>query len=235
MDGIFQRTQQLLGREAMQKLKNSKVAVFGLGGVGGYTVETLARSGVGSLTLVDGDKVVLSNLNRQIFATLDTVGMPKTQAAAERIAKINPDCALDLHQIFYCAENADEIDFSSFDCVVDAVDTVAAKILIIKRAKNSGVPVISCMGAGNKLDITALKVADIYKTQVCPLARVMRRELKKEGVDSLKVVYSEEAPATLKEEGELKASGRPAPASCALVPPAAGLIIAGEVIKELIK
>ncbi len=235
MKEIFARTELIFGQAAMQKLGNSRVAVFGLGGVGGYTVEALARSGVGSLVLIDGDSVALTNINRQIIATLDSVGQPKTSVAAERISKINPDCKVETYNLFYCAGNADEIDFGKFDYIVDAVDTVAAKILIIKRAKECGVPVISCMGAGNKTDITALKVADIKNTKVCPLARVMRRELKKEGIDSLKVVYSEEIPAPSVTGGEVKESGRPVPGSCALVPPAAGLILAGEVIKDLIK
>lgn len=233
MDERFIRTQTLIGKEAMQKLKNSRVAVFGIGGVGGYCVEALARSGVGSIDLIDNDVVALSNLNRQIIATCDTLGQYKVDAAAERISKINPDCIVTAHKLFFTHETAAEINFSVFDYVVDAIDTVAGKLPIIEAAKKFGVPVISCMGAGNKLDPTAFTVADISQTSVCPLARVMRRELKKRGIENVKVVYSKEEPKTAESNLHLHDSGKPAPASCAFVPSVAGLIAAAEVIKDL--
>ena len=211
----------LLGAEALKKLAAARVAVFGIGGVGGYTAEALARSGVGAIDLIDPDRVAESNLNRQIYALHSTLGRYKTEVARERINDINPVCKVTEHRIFYLPETP--FDFSLYDYIVDAVDTVSAKIAIAVNA--AGVPVISCMGAGNKLDPTAFKVADVYSTSVCPLARVMRRELKKRGVKALKVVYSEEEPIK---------SGA-VPASCAFVPSVAGLIIASEVIKDLIK
>ncbi len=213
----------LFGGEALKKLNLSRVAVFGIGGVGGYVVEALARSGVGALDLIDGDKVAESNINRQIYALQSTVGQYKCDVAAKRVADINPDCKVTTHKLFYLPET--DFDFSVYDYIVDAIDTVTGKLAIIENAKIANVPVISCMGAGNKKDPTAFEVADIYSTSVCPLARVMRRELKKRGIEKLKVVYSKEEP--------VKSDG--VPASCAFVPSVAGLIIAGEVIKQLIK
>lgn len=232
----FSRTERLFGKNAMQKLALSRVAVFGAGGVGGYVLEALARSGVGAIDIIDSDEVSVTNINRQILATRSAVGRAKVFVAAERIADINPDCKVTAHKLFYLPETADMIDFNSFDYIVDAIDTVAGKIAIIERAERLGVPIISCMGTGNKTDPSALKVSDIYKTSVCPLARVMRRELKKRGVKALKVVYSEEEPVTPDIcADELKDNGRQPPASCAFVPSVAGLMIAGEVIKDLIK
>ena len=196
MSDIFSRTELLFGEEAMDILAKSRVAVFGVGGVGGFTVEALARSGVGALDLIDDDKVCVTNINRQIIALNSTVGMYKVDAAAERIHDINPDCKVTCHKMFYMPETADKLDFSQYDYVVDAIDTVTGKIEIIMQAKEAGVPVISSMGAGNKLDPTAFEVADIYKTSVCPLARVMRYQLKRRGVKKLKVVYSKEQPIT---------------------------------------
>lgn len=190
----FSRTELLLGKEAMDKLANSKVAVFGVGGVGGYVCEALARSGVGSFDLIDDDKVCLTNLNRQIIATRKSVGKYKTDVMKERILDINPDAKVEMHKCFFLPENADEFPFDSYDYVVDAVDTVTAKIELVLQSQKKGVPIISSMGAGNKLDGSMFQVADIYKTKVCPLAKVMRRELKKRGVKKLKVVYSEEQP-----------------------------------------
>ncbi len=232
----FSRTERLFGKNAMQKLAASRVAVFGAGGVGGYVLEALARSGVGAIDIIDSDEICVTNINRQILATRSSVGRAKVDVAAERIADINPDCKVTTHKLFYLPENADMINFNSFDYIVDAIDTVTGKIAIIERAKRLGVPVISCMGTGNKTDPSALKVSDIYKTSVCPLARVMRRELKKRGVEALKVVYSEEEPVAPDIcADELKDNGRQPPASCAFVPSVAGLMIAGEVIKDLIK
>ncbi len=232
----FSRTERLFGKNAMQKLAASRVAVFGAGGVGGYVLEALARSGVGAIDIIDSDEVSVTNINRQILATRSSVGRAKVDVAAERIADINPDCKVTTHKLFYLPENADMINFNSFDYIVDAIDTVTGKIAIIERAKRLGVPIISCMGTGNKTDPSALKVSDIYKTSVCPLARVMRRELKKRGVEALKVVYSEEEPVAPDIcADELKDNGRQPPASCAFVPSVAGLMIAGEVIKDLIK
>ena len=229
---IFSRTEALIGKEGLEKLKNARVAVFGIGGVGGYVVEALARSGVGELTLVDSDRVSESNINRQIIALHSTVGEYKTEVMAKRIKDINPDIRVVVKNVFYLPETAEEFDFSCYDYVVDAVDTVTAKLSIIERAKEANSPVISSMGTGNKLDASAFKVADIYKTNVCPLAKVMRRELKKRGIDKLKVVYSEEEAKSKGIEGEK--NGKPAPASISFVPPVAGLILAGEVIKDLI-
>ena len=235
MSGQFIRTEMLIGEEGLKKLLSSHVCEFGVGGVGGYVVEALARSGVGKLDLVDADTVCESNINRQIIATHKTLGMYKVDAEKERILEINPGCEVNVYRMFYLPENAADIDLSVYDYVIDAVDTVTAKIEIIKRAKEAGTPVISSMGAANKLDPTAFEVADIYKTQVCPLAKVMRRELKKRGIESLKVVYSrEEAIKPLKLEEE-QTGRRVTPASIAFVPSVAGLIVAGEVIKDLVK
>lgn len=227
----FSRTQLLIGADGLQKLHNAKVAVFGVGGVGGYVVEALARSGVGGLTLIDPDRVSESNINRQIIALSSTVGQYKTHAAKARVMDIYPDCKVETLEIFY-APDVTDFDFSSFDYVVDAVDTVSAKLAIIERAKSANIPVISSMGAGNKLDPTLFEVSDIAKTSVCPLARVMRRELKKRGIDHVKVVYSKEEPRPAKAVDE--ESGKAIPASIAFVPSVVGLIIAAEVIKDLI-
>ena len=240
MENQFIRTQMLVGEQGIEKLKNSTVAVFGVGGVGGYTVEALARSGVGTIEIIDNDTVSLSNINRQIIATHDTVGMQKTDAAEMRIKSINPDCTVIKHNCFFLPENADSFDFSRYDYVVDAIDTVSAKIELVMRAVSVGTPIISSMGAGNKLDPTQFEIADISKTSVCPLARVMRRELKKRGVNHLKVVYSKEQAITPFEADEIKdekdfARRRALPGSVAFVPSVAGLIIAGEVIKDLTK
>ena len=244
----FSRTELLLGKEAMNKLENSRVAVFGIGGVGGYVCEALVRSGVGTFDLIDDDKVCLTNLNRQIIATRKTVGQYKTEVMRDRILDINPKADVRIHNCFYLPENAVDFDFSEYDYVVDAVDTVTAKIELIMRAKEAGTPVISSMGAGNKLDASAFRVADIYKTKVCPLAKVMRRELKKRGVKKLKVVYSEEQPIRPVEDMAISCRShcicppgakhkcterRDIPGSVAFVPSVVGLIIAGEVVKDL--
>ena len=192
----FSRTELLIGKEGMEKLKNSRVAVFGIGGVGGYTVEALVRSGVGTLDLIDDDKVCLTNINRQIYATRKTVGKYKVDVARERILEINPDAVVNIHKTFYVPETADSFDFSQYDYVVDAIDTVTGKLMLVEQAKASGTPIISSMGAGNKMEPTGFIVTDIYKTAVCPLAKVMRRELKKRGIKKLKVVYSQEKPMT---------------------------------------
>ena len=226
----FSRSAALLGESAIATLSKKRVAVFGLGGVGGFVVEALARSGVGALDLIDNDTVSISNINRQIFALQSTLGKPKTQVAKARALDINPNLEITLHDIFVLPETASAWDFSGYDYVVDAIDTVAGKLAIIQRATETGVPVISAMGAGNKLDPTAFEVADISKTSVCPLARVMRRELKKRGVEHLKVVYSKEESLTGAEE-----NGKRIPASVAFVPSVMGLILAGEVIKDLLK
>ena len=247
---VFSRTELLLGQAGMERLKKARVAVFGLGGVGGYAAEALARSGVGALDLVDNDIVSETNINRQIIATRKTVGKYKVDVMTERILEINPDAKVEARKCFYLPENAHEFDFSEYDYVVDAVDTVTAKLEIIMRAKECNVPVISCMGAGNKLDPTQFEVADIYKTTVCPLARVMRRELKKRGVKKLKVVYSKEQPTRPIEDMSISCRShcvcppgtvhkcterRDIPGSIAFVPSVAGLILAGEVIKDLTK
>ena len=275
MEDRFSRSRMLLGEAAMNKLAASRVAVFGVGGVGGYVVEALARSGVGEIDLIDNDEVALSNLNRQIIATMDTIGRDKVDVMAERILSINPDAVVHRHKCFYLPETAGQFDFSAYDYVVDAIDTVTGKIQLILQAKEAGVPVISAMGAGNKLDPSAFEVADIYETSIDPLARVMRRELKKRGVKSLKVVYSREKPlqpaapcASMQDSeekagdlsdqkktagadekqtaavgekktaaaGEREAESRPrrsTPGSLPFVPSVAGLIIAGEVIRDL--
>lgn len=233
MNEQFSRTALLLGDESITKLNNAKVAVFGVGGVGGYAVEALARAGVGAFELIDSDTVSVSNINRQIIALHSTVGRFKTEVAAERIADINPHCRVTERRMFYLPENASEFDFGSYDYVIDAVDTVAAKVDIILRAKSAGVPIISAMGAGNKLDPCGFKVADISKTSVCPLARVMRSLLKKQGITSLKTVYSEEIPQ--KSDLREPEKGKSIPGSVSFVPSTVGLIIASEVIKDLIK
>lgn len=242
----FSRTQLVFGKEAMDRLKGSRVAVFGVGGVGGYTVEALARSGVGAIDIIDNDKVCLTNINRQIIATGKTVGKYKVDVAKERIEEINPDCKVTAFRTFYMPETADQFDFTEYDYVVDAIDTVTGKIALIENAKKAGTPIISSMGAGNKVDPTAFEVADIYKTSVCPLARVMRYELKRRGIKKLKVVYSKEKPISPiadedpnGENGCLSmadkvAGKRQVPGSTAFVPSVAGLIIAGEVIKDII-
>ena len=229
----FSRTQLLLGAENMERLSRARVAVFGIGGVGGYVVEALARSGVGSFVLVDDDKVCLSNINRQIIATRKTVGQYKVEVMRDRILDINPQAQVETRRCFYLPENADTFDFSQYSYVVDAVDTVTAKLEIILRAQAAGVPVISSMGAGNKLDPTRFQVADIYKTQMCPLAKVMRHELKKRGVKKLKVVYSDEKPLQPQEPVEQSGKRRSVPGSTAFVPSVAGLILASEVVKDL--
>ncbi len=226
MEGQFSRTELLIGEEGLARLQRSRVAVFGIGGVGGYAAEALARSGVGTLDLIDNDTVSLSNINRQIIATHRTLGRHKVEAMEQRILDINPGAAVHTHKCFYLPETAGEFDFTEYSYVVDAVDTVTAKLDIILRAQEAGTPVISCMGAGNKLDPTKFQVADIYRTSVCPLAKVMRRELKRRGVEGLKVVYSTE---------EAHKTGAGVPGSISFVPPVAGLILAGEVIKDLIK
>ncbi len=244
MENQFARTELLFGKKAMEKLAGSRVAVFGIGGVGGYTVEALVRSGIGEIDLIDSDTVGLTNLNRQIIALRSTVGKYKVDVMQERITDINPDTKVHVHKCFYLPETKDQFDFSKYDYVVDAVDTVTAKIQLVMEAKEAGVPIISSMGAGNKLDPAAFQVEDIYKTSVCPLAKVMRRELKKRGVKKLKVVYSRELPV-MPDQGLLSSYSEEAsptapkkrsiPGSVAFVPSVAGLIIAGEVIKDLTK
>lgn len=229
-----ERTAMLLGKEAVLKLAGKKVAIFGLGGVGGHCAEALARSGVGSLLLVDNDTVSMSNLNRQLFATVDDIGSPKTEAAKKRILSVAPECSVSVSSTFVLPENIGTFDFSGFDYVVDAVDTVSAKLAIIKACDQSSTPVISAMGAGNKLDPTKFEVCDIYKTSVCPLAAVIRRECRKAGVKKLKVVYSREPAVTPEFEDSDNSGRRNSPASCAFVPSVSGLIIAGEVIRDLV-
>ncbi len=231
MNEIFSRTESLIGSENLEKLKNSRVAIFGVGGVGGYVLEGLVRSGVGSIDLFDNDIISLSNINRQIIATNDTIGQLKTEAAKKRALSINNDVKINTYNVFYTPENADSFDFSKYDYIIDAIDTVTSKIEIIIRAVAQNVPVISSMGTGNKLNPAMLEVSDIYKTSVCPLAKVMRSELKKRGIKKLKVVYSKEEPVKLCLGSE---KGRHIPASCPYVPAAAGMIIAGEVVKDLI-
>lgn len=244
----FSRTELLFGREAMEKLIKCRVAVFGIGGVGGYTAEALVRSGVGSIDLIDDDKVCLTNINRQIFATHKTVGQYKVDVAEERLLEINPDVKIVKHKTFYTSETADGFDFSQYDYVVDAIDTVTGKLLLAENAQKSGVPIISSMGAGNKIDPTAFEVTDIYKTSVCPLAKVMRRELKSRGIKKLKVVYSKEPAMKPIDDMEISCrqhcicpegtkrnctKRRQVPGSNAFVPSVVGLIIAGEVLKDL--
>lgn len=244
----FSRTQLLLGDDAMEKLGNSRVAIFGIGGVGGYVCEALVRSGVGHFDLIDDDKVCLTNINRQIIATRKTVGKYKAEVMKERMLDINPDVEVTVHKCFFLPENADEFLFEEYDYVVDAVDTVTAKLELVMKCKEKEVPIISSMGAGNKLDASAFRVADIYKTKMCPLAKVMRRELKKRGVKNLKVVYSEEKPIRPLDDMSISCRSncicppgakhkcterRDIPGSVAFVPSVAGLIIAGEVVKDL--
>ena len=246
----FSRTQLLFGEAGLEKLYRARVAVFGIGGVGGYTVEALARSGVGALDLIDDDRVCLTNLNRQIIATRSTVGKYKVDVAEQRVLNINPDAAVHTYKIFYGPETADQFDFTQFDYVVDAIDTVTGKLALVEQAEKSGTPIISCMGAGNKLDPTAFEVADINQTSVCPLARVMRKELRKRGIKKLKVVYSREEAMTPMDDMSISCrtncicppgvarkctQRRQVPGSNAFVPAAAGLILAGEVVKDLVK
>ena len=245
----FSRTQLIFGEEGMEKLYRARVAVFGIGGVGGYAVEALARSGVGALDLIDDDRVCLTNLNRQIIATRSTVGQYKVDAAQQRILDINPDAVVRTYKTFYTPETADQFDFTQFDYIVDAIDTVTGKLALAEQAERAGTPIISCMGAGNKLDPTAFEVTDIYKTSVCPLARVMRKELRKRGIRKLKVVYSREEAMTPIDDMSISCrthcicppdtarkctQRRQVPGSNAFVPAAAGLILAGEVIKDLV-
>ena len=244
----YSRTKLLLGHEAMDRLRAARVAVFGIGGVGGYTVEALARSGVGAIDLIDDDRICLTNLNRQILATRDTVGRYKTDVAQERIASIDPSIVVTVHRTFYGPETADQFDFSRYDYVVDAIDTVTGKLALVEAAQRAGVPIISCMGAGNKLDASAFQVSDLSETSICPLARVMRRELKKRGIRHLKVVWSPEKAITPIEDMSISCRAhcicppgtarkctqrRQVPGSNAFVPAAAGLILAGEVIRDL--
>ncbi|MDE7029243.1 MAG: tRNA threonylcarbamoyladenosine dehydratase [Lachnospiraceae bacterium] len=246
----FSRTELLLGPDGMERLKNARVAVFGIGGVGGYVVEALARSGVGTLDLIDKDEVCLTNLNRQIIATHSTIGAHKVDVAKKRVLDINPDAVVNTHKTFFLPETASDFNFYAYDYVVDAIDTVAGKIQLVMEADRAHTPIISCMGAGNKMDPTAFRVADIYQTSVCPLAKVMRRELRRRGIERLKVVYSEEMPAEPAVKAELSDTAVEAhgdlakesdtcvrkkriPGSNAFVPPVAGLILAGEVIRDL--
>ncbi len=232
MDESFCRTRMLLGEAAMARLSEARVAVFGIGGVGGYAAEALARSGIGSLDLVDKDQVSISNINRQIIATAQTVGQYKVQVMQERILSINPQAKVRAYPCFFLPETSGQFNFRDYDYIIDAVDTVTAKIHLAQKAQEAGTPIISSMGAGNKLDPTQFKVADIFQTSVCPLARVMRRELKKQGIERLKVVYSQEKSIEPLEEAK-EASGRSIPGSVSFVPSVAGLILAGEVIKAL--
>ena len=238
MSEQFSRTALLIGEEGLQKLSKKRVIVFGVGGVGGYAVEALARSGVGSIDIVDNDKVSLSNINRQIIATHKTVGRYKVDVAKERILDINPDIKVNAYKTFYCPENESEFDFKSYDYIIDAIDTVAGKLALIENAKKHNVPIICSMGAGNKLNPAKFEVADISQTSVCPLARVIRTELKKRNIKDVKVVYSKEKPLTpakIIPANDCPESKKVAPGSIAFVPSVAGLIIAGEVIKDLIK
>ena len=240
MPDQYSRTRLLLGEEGIEKLRAARVILFGLGGVGGYTAEALARSGVGHLDLVDDDAVSLTNLNRQLLATHSTIGMDKVDAAAARIRDIDPTIAVNTHKTFYLPETADQFNLSQYDYVIDAIDTVTGKLALIAQAKAAGTPVISCMGTGNKLDPTAFRVADISKTSGCALARIMRKECAKRGIKGVKVVYSEELPMEPMEIGETEpqregSSRRSTPGSTAFVPAVAGLIMAGEVIKDLCK
>jgi len=227
MSDQFERTRTLIGQEKLDKLAAARVLVFGVGGVGGYVCEALARAGIGTIDIVDKDVVDITNINRQIIATHDTVGRPKVQVCRERMLSINPSLNCDARECFYLPERAGEFDFGSYDYVVDAIDNVTAKIDIICRSKEAGTPVISSMGTGNKLDPTAFRIADIEKTKVCPLAKVVRKELRARGIRGVKVLYSEEEPR--------KTAGERTPASISFVPSAAGLIIAGEVIKDIIE
>ncbi|MBQ9979320.1 MAG: tRNA threonylcarbamoyladenosine dehydratase [Clostridia bacterium] len=234
----FLRNEMLFGKEALKKLNSSRVAVFGIGGVGGYALEALVRAGVGEIDIVDSDLVATSNINRQIIATAETVGKKKVDVAEARAKAINPDVKINQFDVFYLPETAHLFDFKNYDYVIDAIDTVSGKMELIRRANECGTPIICSMGTGNKLDPTAFEVADIHKTSVCPLAKVIRQNCKREGIKHLKVVYSKEIPAALHqvENAETKGNtGRTSPASCSFVPPVAGFILAGEVIKDLIK
>lgn len=235
MTGSFSRTALLLGDEALARLKKARIAVLGVGGVGGYAVEALARSGVGALDLIDNDTVAQSNINRQITALNSTVGQYKADAAAKRVLDINPECDVRAVKVFYMPETADEFDFTRYDYIIDAIDTVTGKLALARQAQDAGTPIISCMGAGNKLDPTAFEVADIYDTSICPLARIMRKECRARGIKRLKVVYSKEMPARPVKKIEEQTVRRDTPGSVSFVPSVAGLIIAGEVIKDLIK
>ena len=232
MNGQFCRTEALIGAQALQRLQQARVAIFGVGGVGGYVVEALARSGVGALDLVDNDTVAPSNLNRQIIALHSTLGQYKVDAARARVLDINPECRVQVHRMFYLPETAHLFDFSQYDYVVDAIDTVSGKLALVEQARTAGVPIICSMGAGNKLDPAAFEVADIFQTSVCPLARVMRTECRKRGIRHLKVVYSKEPPLRTSQADE-NGVRRAVPASIAFVPAAAGLVLAGEVVREL--
>ncbi|MBR6360722.1 MAG: tRNA threonylcarbamoyladenosine dehydratase [Clostridia bacterium] len=242
MDNRFLRTEMLIGKENLDKLRNSRIAVFGIGGVGGYACEALARCGIGSFLLVDSDTVSETNINRQIIANTSTVGRPKTEVMKERMLEINPEIKIEIRDCFFLPENADTFDLGGFDYIIDAVDTLTAKLTLIEKAKKENTPIICAMGAGNKLDPTAFKVEDIYATQVCPLAKRMRKECRSRGIDSLKVVYSEEEPRkpfgeaarTASAERSPDAPRRDLPGSISFVPPAVGLIIASEVVKDLI-
>ena len=236
MNDQFLRTAMLLGREAVEKLGHARVAVFGIGGVGGYTLEALARAGIGALDLIDSDTVSLSNINRQILATHSTVGMLKVEAGRQRVLDINPECAVTVWPVFYTPETADRFDFTQYDYIVDAIDTVTGKLQLVQQANLAGTPIISCMGTGNKLDASAFEVSDISKTSMCPLARIMRKELGKRGIKHLKVVYSREealTPTGWEEEAAMLGK-RQIPGSVSFVPGAAGLILAGEVIKDIV-
>ena len=230
----FSRSRMLLGSDNMERLRHARVAVFGVGGVGGYVVEALARTGIGALDLIDKDVVDVTNINRQIIATHSTVGQAKVEVARQRVSDINPDCRVQVHKTFYLPETAGQFDFSQYSYVVDAIDTVSGKLMLVEQAKAAGTPIICAMGAGNKLDPSGFRVADIYDTRVCPLAKVMRKELKKRGIDSLKVVYSEEEPRQpVVSQTQPVPGKRQTPGSVAFVPSVVGLMMAGEVIKDL--
>lgn len=233
MTDQFSRTELLIGKEGILKLKNSRVAVFGIGGVGGHAAEALVRSGLGAIDIIDNDKVSVSNINRQIYATLSSVGKYKVDVAEERMLDINPDIKITKYRLFYTPNTKEQIDFSRYDYVIDAIDTVVGKLSIIEEAKKANVPIISSMGAGNKLDPLMFEVSDISKTSVCPLARVIRQELKKRKITKVKVVYSKEVPAKLKSNSDEISPKHCIPGSVAFVPSVAGLIIAGEVIKDI--
>lgn len=232
MNDMLAREELLLGREALERLQRARVAVFGLGGVGGHAAEALVRCGVGALELIDGDVYSPTNLNRQLFATTATLGQPKVQAAAQRLREVAPGIAVAQRLLFYTPDTADQFDFSQYDYILDCVDMVTAKLALIERAWREGVPILSAMGAGNKLDPTAFQVADLYETTVCPLARILRKELRRRGVERLKVVYSQEPPLPVE---AAPGADRPVPGSVAFVPPVVGLIMAGECVKDLIK
>ncbi len=231
----FSRTEIILGSDAMKKLNSSRVAVFGIGGVGSYAAEALVRAGLGTIDLIDGDKVCLTNINRQLFATHLTLDIYKTDAAFKRLKEINPDIKINAFNCYYNSQNAEHFSFTDYDYIIDAIDMVSSKLLLAQNAYKANVPIISSMGAGNKLDPTAFEVTDIYKTSVCPLAKVMRTELKKRKINKLKVVYSKELPLKPMESEEKNENRRQIPGSVSFVPPAVGLIIAGEVIKDLTK